>query len=220
MRRIVSLSLAVLLGVPALVLIVFVTFQPLKVLPRLAPAPGFALTDQDGQPVTSDSLRGAITLFSFTYAHCQAPCESPVPLLRELQSQLAQEDLGVPVHLVTISVDPARDTPAALRAFGQQAGADFTRWRFATESSPLAAARVLDSFDVFAKARADGTFDLDTRLWLTDGWGIRRVEYSTYLPSPARVLRDVRLVAAEARNSRGWAHYVYEAAHLLGCYSQ
>ncbi|MBP7692688.1 MAG: SCO family protein [Anaerolineales bacterium] len=220
MRRWLGLSFAFLAGAPLLGVLLFVTFQPVKVLPRLQLAPGFVLVDQDGAPVTSDSLRGALTLYSFSYARCGGACESPAPLLGELQAALAQEDLGVPVRLVTVTVDPEHDTPAVLRAYGQQVGADFTRWSFLTGPAPAVAALVTGGFDVFAKPQTDGTLILDTRLWLVDGWGIKRAEYSSYWPAPARVLRDLRLVAAEARNSAGWAKYAYDAAHFFGCYSE
>ena len=220
MRRFLLVSLAVVIGLPLLGVIIFVTFQPVKVLPRLQLAPGFSLLDQAGAPVTSESLRGTLTLYSFSYAHCLGECESPAPLLRELQTALAEEDLGVPIRLVTITVDPERDTPAALRAYGQQAGADFTRWSFLTGSAKAVATVVSGGFDVFARPQTDGSFLLDKRLWLVDGWGIKRAEYASYWPTPARVLRDLRLVAAEARNSTGWAKYAYDAAHFFGCYSE
>jgi protein SCO1/2 len=208
-------------GLPLLALAFFVIFQPIKVLPRLQLAPGFSLTDQDGRPLTSEALRGQIVLYSFTYTGCQAPCESPRGLLRELQAELGNGDLaGAPVRLVTVTIDPERDTPAVLRRFGEQAGADFARWTFATGDPGRVRPLVIDGFDVFFGPRLNGDFDLDTRLWLVDGWGLMRAEYAMYLPPAPRVLRDLRLVAAEARNSQGLARYAYEAAHLFGCYSQ
>ena len=36
----------------------FAVFQPIKVLPRIRLAPGFILTDQDGQRLTNEDLRG------------------------------------------------------------------------------------------------------------------------------------------------------------------
>lgn len=219
MRRHLATGLAILLGVPALGILAFAVFQPIKVLPRLQLAPGFALIDQDGQPLTSESLRGGITLFSFANAGCPSGCDSPIPLLQQVQAQLAVEDLGVPVRLVTIAVDPGGDAPEALRALGLEAGANFAAWRFAAGRSTRETARVLTGFDVYSRETADGGLELDRRLWLADGWGVQRAEYSSYWPSAARVLRDIRLVAAEARSSQGWERYAYEAAHLFGCYS-
>lgn len=218
MRRWLLITLTTLVGAPALGLLFFVTFQPIKVLPRMQVAPGFVFTDQAGQTLTSEDLRGVIVLYAFSYTRCAADC--PAGLLAEVQTQLAQDDPGVPVRLVWVSVDPERDTPAALAAYGRQAGADFTRWALVTGEAGRLRSVVLNGFDVAYQPRADGAFTLDTRLWLVDGWGLKRAEYAMYLPAAARVMRDIRLVAAEARGSDGVARYAYEAAHLFGCYSQ
>lgn len=219
-RRLVYL-LAGTAGLPLLALLAFVIFQPIKVLPRMALAPGFALTDQDGEPLTSEDLRGAITLYSFTYTHCVDPCPPTAELMRDVQTDLVGMDLdGVPVRLVTVTIDPERDTPEALHAFGERLGADFSRWTFATGDDARLRQVVGNGFDVFYTRRADGSFEFDTRLWLVDGAGLIRAEYSTYLPSKARLLRDIRLVADEARNSQGWARYAYETAHLFACYAR
>lgn len=221
MRRTLTYSLAGLLGLPLIGVFLFATLQPIKVLPRLRLAPGFALTDQDGRTVSSDDLRGKITLYTFTYTRCMDPCQDPTALLREVQAALAEPDLrDAPIQLVTITVDSERDTPAALRAFGEAVGADFARWTFLTGDEVRLRQAVMGGFDVLYRPLPDGSLDLDTRLWLADGWGILRAEYAQYLPTTARLLRDLRLVAAETRNSEGLAKYAYEAAHLFGCYSE
>ena len=57
-----------------LAVIAFATFQPIKVLPRIRLAPGFVLVDQHGDTFTSEDLRGSVTLYTFTYGGCEAPC--------------------------------------------------------------------------------------------------------------------------------------------------
>ena len=72
-------------------------------------------------------------LYNFSYANCGAQCEPLNATLRTVQDQFAQATgESVPVELVTISFDPERDTPEALQAYAQAAGADPGRWRFAT----------------------------------------------------------------------------------------
>ncbi|HFQ95179.1 MAG TPA: hypothetical protein ENK30_01275, partial [Anaerolineae bacterium] len=63
-------------GVFALLLLItfgFVIFQPIKVLPRVRLAPGYILTDQDGNQVNNEQFRGKLTLYNFTYTRCQPP---------------------------------------------------------------------------------------------------------------------------------------------------
>lgn len=79
-------------------------------------APDLTLQDGlSGQSLTLSSLRGKVVVLSFLYTQCPDTC----PLTAELLSA-AQRALGTDaerVELVAISVDPARDTPQAIRAF-------------------------------------------------------------------------------------------------------
>ena len=61
----VSFAAIVFLAVGA-----FVVFQPVQVLPRVRLAPGFTLTDQSGERLTSEDLRGKFVLYSLTYTSC------------------------------------------------------------------------------------------------------------------------------------------------------
>lgn len=97
----------------------FATLQPVKVLPRIALSPGFALVDQTGGQFTSEALRGSLVLYNFTYTSCTLPCPQTSDQMRAVQDRLpAIETHGLPVRLVTISFDPARDTPAVLSDYG------------------------------------------------------------------------------------------------------
>ena len=104
--------------------VAFATLQPIKVLPRIRLAPGFILTDQDGQRLTNEDLRGKIVLYNFSYAQCGAPCADMDAAMREVQDRLAEQKTVAPVNLVTISFDPERDAPMALLARAHQVGAD------------------------------------------------------------------------------------------------
>src|SRR5690625_2565823 len=110
-----------LVSVPALIglaIVVFVIFQPIRVLPRLTLAPGYMLIDQDGERLTSEELRGKVVLYTIGYTGCGERCEASVDLMREVQDRLDEvlEPDDVEVKLVTISIDPKRDTPEVLRA--------------------------------------------------------------------------------------------------------
>lgn len=220
MNRKWALIAGVLFGLPLLAVLSFVIFQPVKVLPRMQLAPGYALTDQDGRTITSEDARGAITLYSFTYAQCGEECPPAIPRLRELQQALAERpEGGVPVRLVTVTVDPERDTPEALRAFGQRAGADFSRWSFVTGDGARLRQTVGSGFGLFYAPQSNGTIEFDQRMVLVDGWGLVRAEYPSHVPPLERLLRDIRLITDEVQNSQGMAKYVYEAAHLFACYA-
>jgi protein SCO1/2 len=72
----------------------------------------FALTDQDGKTVRLSELSGAPVLVFFGFAHCPSICPATLAQLRRLELSYAR-DLGA-THIVIISVDGERDTPATL----------------------------------------------------------------------------------------------------------
>lgn len=73
----------------------------------------FELIDQHGEMQTDESLKGTASLLFFGYAQCQAICSVVVPRMAEAVDLLAEQ--GLDVRPVLITVDPARDTAAALR---------------------------------------------------------------------------------------------------------
>lgn len=77
---------------------------------RLAPA--FTLTDQNGARVSLAALRGQVTVLTFLYSRCGAPC---VVIAQQIRGAL--DELPRPVPVLIVSVDPRGDTPASVRRF-------------------------------------------------------------------------------------------------------
>jgi protein SCO1/2 len=121
------------------------------------PAPDFALVDQDGRPVSLASLRGHVLLLDFIYTHCPGPC--PILTARHVALQRAlPPELAEKVRFVSISLDPARDTPEAMRAYATARGADLARWSFLTGDT-AAVTDVLERYGVGAQAGANGEIE-------------------------------------------------------------
>jgi len=133
------------------------------------PAPDFALTDQDGAPVTLAGLRGQVVLLDFVYTHCPGPCPiltgTHVAVQRALPPELADK-----VRFVSISLDPERDTPAALRSYASARGVDLARWSFLT-GEPDAVRDVLERYGVGAKPAANGEIEHLVITYLIDAEG-------------------------------------------------
>ncbi len=136
-------------------------------------------------------------------------------------------DLG----LVTISVDPERDTPARLAQLKQSVGVTGDEaaipWSLLSAESLRTRMAVGQGFSVYyAEPKMTQSQDgnpvraitFDPRYILVDGWGIIRAEYRTAEPDPDLLERDVNLLVQEARNSNGLVKLGYEAAHLFACY--
>jgi protein SCO1/2 len=133
------------------------------------PAPDFALRDQDGRPVSLTDLRGKTLLLDFVYTHCPGPC----PILTGTHVAVQQAlpaGLRERVRFVSISLDPARDTPEALRAYASARGADLSGWSFLTGDED-AVADVLQRYGVGAKPGKDGEIDHLVITYLIDREG-------------------------------------------------
>ncbi len=99
----------------------------------IALAPSFALIDQLGRPVSDADLRGKVVVADFIYTTCTDICPALTAPMAALRTRLADEGLlGDEVMLLSISVDPARDTPEVLHAYSEPFAADPATWRFLT----------------------------------------------------------------------------------------
>lgn len=74
-----------------------------------------ALQSTDGRSLTISALRGKPTLLFFGFTHCPEVC--PLSLYKAVQFKRRLGDLGEPLQVVFITVDPERDTPTHLREY-------------------------------------------------------------------------------------------------------
>jgi protein SCO1/2 len=210
-----------LLTTVVLAVMAFAIFEPIQVLPRIRLGPGFALTDQHGETLTSEDLRGSVVLYTFTYGNCPDPCPSPEPTVAEIQERIGEVDMGdTEVRFVTLSFDPVRDDAAALSAMAAAGGADGAEWTYAAPRPDLTRTIVGTGFKTWFEEQDDGSFAFDPALVLVDGWGIVRGEYryQTLASDSDRILRHIGILGEELRNSHGANRFAYEAAHVFLCY--
>jgi protein SCO1/2 len=98
-------------------------------LPVYGAVPDFALIDQNGHPVGKSDLDGKVWIASFLFTNCPDECPLLTAEMARLQSDTAHiADL----RLVSISVDPDRDTPAVLSQYAERFNANPGRWLFLT----------------------------------------------------------------------------------------
>lgn len=101
-------------------------------LTDLGVVPPFSLLDQDGRPVTDQSLRGQVWAANFLFTSCPTECPPLAKATRRLQELLGPDAAQRKLAIVSISVDPMTDTPEVLREFAKKYGADHQTWRFLT----------------------------------------------------------------------------------------
>lgn len=109
------------------------------------------LVDQRGAAFTLRDLHRP-TAVIFVAARCGDACPVAEALFARLAARLARE--RVDARLVTVTLDPEHDAPAAMRDLARTFRADAARWRWAS-GRPAEVRRLLDAFNV---ARLDGRF--------------------------------------------------------------
>jgi protein SCO1/2 len=116
--------------------------------------PDFKLTNQSGKNISLRQYRGQTLLLTLIYTRCPFPdfCPRVSHEFAEVDRQLRADPARYgKTHLLSISFDPAQDTPKVLRAYGfsctgSKDPALFQRWEFAAIPQP----ELTDFADYFA----------------------------------------------------------------------
>ncbi|MFQ6019033.1 MAG: SCO family protein [Kiloniellaceae bacterium] len=96
------------------------------------PAPDFTLQDAQGRAVGLAEFRGKVVVLNFIYATCPDFCPLHSERIAEIQEMVNSTPMREIVRFVSITTDPGRDTPEALKAYGPAHGLDPVNWTFLT----------------------------------------------------------------------------------------
>ena len=104
--------------------------------------PDFSLLNQSARRISLAQFKGKVLLLTFVYTRCPLPefCLRMSRNFAEIDKRLAAEPaLYGKTHLLTVSFDPAYDTPPVLRSYGgaytgRYSGETFAHWDFAAPS--------------------------------------------------------------------------------------
>ena len=158
-------------------------------LPKIAPAPGFTLTSQDGAQISLADLRGKVVAVTFIFTRCTATCPVLTPMMSLVHDRLGP-DFGTNVAFVSITVDPDRDTPDVLKLYAQMHGADVPGWSFLT-GEPAAVQNVIRRYGVLASKTVDGDVEHSFLTSIIDRRGVLRVQYLGARFDPEEFCRDL-----------------------------
>lgn len=201
-RLFVSLSIA--LGIVSMVYVIRSMSQPASIgkdaqansvtpsLPILFESPRFALTDQNGQSVTNESLRSQVWISDFIFTRCGGPC----PVMSSKMAKLQQAIANPTLRFVSFSVDPERDTPAVLKEYASRYVTDQSRWLLLT-GDRAALTDVASGMKIADKAaEGDQPIVHSTYFLLTDRNGsVRGVYGSSDEQAMARLVSDATSLA-------------------------
>jgi protein SCO1/2 len=138
-------------------------------------APNFALEDQSGRTVTVAAQRGHWLVVTFLYTHCPDVC----PLIAAHLNQAIGTATGrrAELHVLAVSVDPARDTLTAVRRYvvTHRLAPSF-RWAIGSRAQ---LEHVWRSYHVAAQPGPRGTISHSTFEILVDPQGRERAIYDS-----------------------------------------
>jgi len=171
--------------------------QAAERLPVIQKAPNFNLIDQSSKPVRLADFKGKVTLVSFIFTTCSGSCPATTSRMAKIQEHLHQRGvLEKGVRLVSISLDPARDTPEVLRGYMRLYEADDATWSFLTGPQEKVS-KTIAAWGMWAKPAANGQLDHPSRIFLVDRKGqIREIYNLDFLRVPW-VTEDIEFLLQE-----------------------
>jgi len=161
-------------------------------LPDLGPLAASSFTDQTGAEVTSAQLTNLPSLWSFFFTSCQGPCPATQAEMARIQRHVAGK---AEIRLVSVSIDPANDTPETMTAYAAKIGASLENWSFLRADEAAVAQFAKESFHT---AVDTGALIHTTRIALVDRSGrVRGLYDSTDFEQLARLEKDALRLAAD-----------------------
>jgi len=174
-----------------------------KPLPVYGAVTNFSLSDQDGHMVSQADWRGQICVVDLIFTRCAGPCPIVSANMSRLQAALPATPA---VRLVSLTGDPAYDTPAELKKYGERFGARPGVWTFLTGSKEMMRHLVMDQLklSLVDKPPAERETPVDllihsTRLVLLDQQGRIRAYFDGETPGciPA-ILAAIQILKNES----------------------
>ena len=154
------------------------TFTGIPLNPT-TPAPNFSLEDQNAHTVTVAAQRGHWLVVTFLYTHCPDVCPIIAGNLNKAIATPAGQKAGL--RVLAVSVDPKRDTLAAVRAYvkARQLVPSF-HFLIGTEAE---LSKVWHAYHVASQPGPKGTVTHSTFEILIDPTGVERLIYDSTITS-------------------------------------
>jgi protein SCO1/2 len=151
-------------------------------------APDFQLENWDEKQVASKDMDGKVRLVYFFYSNCPDVCLPTSITLSKVQDELKTKGLlGSKADILSITIDPKRDTPAVLKEFGSRFNADTNAWKFLSTGDEKQATDLAEKYGVMVVRDKDGNLSHSNPIIIVDPKGIVR---SYYDPSDPKIDAD------------------------------
>jgi len=127
--------------------------RPGEALDVFGSVPDFSLIERSGRKMGRSDLAGRVWITNFIYTHCPDTCPLQTAQMAKLQADFAEEKA---LRLVSITVDPERDTVLVLSQYAKRYGADPERWLFLTGEKSTIYRLALEGFRLSVVDPAEG----------------------------------------------------------------
>ena len=154
------------------------------------------LETQAAESLRLSEMQGGPVIVAMFYASCPHVCPMTISTIRAIENQL-QPEAREHLHILMITLDPERDTAAALAELADRHRVDNRRWRFA-RTAPSDVRLVAAVLGIKYRQLPDGEFNHSSPILLLDGDG-REISRSEKLGVPDPVF--VQKVATALRES-------------------
>jgi protein SCO1/2 len=152
-------------------------------LPVYGEVPAALFTSHTNEQVNLADLQGDVWVGDLIFTTCSGPCLRMTSSMYTLQEDLKGEDR---FRLVSISVDPDRDTPERLAWYAEQTQADDERWSFLTAGMDVVRPMAIEGLKLVVDHGVEGEeFGIlhSDRFVLVDGAGQIRGYYDGMDPA-------------------------------------
>ena len=153
------------------------------------------LIDQHGKSADWRAHRGRPQMVAMFYTSCRYICPLIVDSAKGIEHALTPAERAR-LGILLISMDPARDTPAALKSVFDKRKLDAARWSL-TSPQPGDVRAIAGALGIRYRALADGEFNHSSALVLLDAEGriVARTERMGARPDPEFIAAVKRALA-------------------------
>ncbi|ANU23422.1 SCO family protein [Planococcus donghaensis] len=152
----------------------------------------FSYTDQRGEPVSLEDLKGTPWLATFVFTNCNTVCPPMTFNLSTIQEELEADGLS-DYKIVAFSVDPVVDTPETLQNYlAQYSVPDESKWHLLTGYAQDEIAEFAkDNFKSFVRNDPESDQVIHgTNFYLVDQEGVVVNNYDGYDSVPVEDIKN------------------------------
>ena len=154
------------------------------------------LINQDGETVQffDDVMKDKVVVINFIFTNCKGACPLMTHKLTLVRDKL-EGYVGEPLQFVSLSLDPERDTPAAMKEFAETHNADHDGWTFLTGDA--------DNLDTIIKKLGQYTDDMEAHSTMMLAGNVNNAHWIKILPQeqPPAIAEKLRALMEDSETT-------------------